>query len=75
MRGANAGRAELMMLGFDGDSLAIDANNAPAHDEFQRADALQQEWPVDGQLDDAGGRKSVDAFKADTPAADIQSLT
>src|SRR2546426_5548332 len=70
---ARAGRAKLVVLGFDCNGVGIATNDAPAHDQFQRHDAIEQVRPVHRQLDRAGSRQTSIGFKKDAASADVDS--
>jgi len=63
-----------MMLGPDGDSFAIAANDASVYYELQRTNALEHEGPVHQYLDYAAGRQRLIGFEQDATAAHVQGL-
>jgi len=63
-----------MMLGPDGDSFAIAANDAPVYYQFQRTNALQHKGPVHQYLDYAAGGQRLIGFEQDATAANVQGL-
>jgi hypothetical protein len=63
-----------MMLGPDGNSFTIAANDASVYYQLQRTNALQHKGPVHQYLDDAAGRQQLIGFEQDATAANVQCL-